>query len=84
MKTQELIHTIRVKQAPECAVESDKPVGNGKRMNARKTMDLYGSGACIQGLGTTYLYPANTGEVGHGLEVRKGVVWRWGERGSLF
>ena len=84
MKTQELIHTIRVKQAPECAAKPDKPLGNGKRMNTRKTMDLYGSGARTQGLGTTYLYSANTGEVGHRLEVRKGVVWRWGERGSLF
>ena len=74
MKTQELIHATRIKQAPKHAAELDKPVGNGKRMNARKTMDLYGSGACIQGLGTTYLYPANTGEVGHGSEVRKDVV----------
>ena len=74
MKTQELIHTIRVKQAPECAVESDKPVGNGKRMNARKTMDLYGSEARTQGSGTTYLYPTNTREVGHGSKVRKDVV----------
>ena len=43
-------------------------------MNAKKTMDLDGSEARTQGLGTTYLYPANTGEVGHGLEVRKDVV----------
>ena len=74
MKTQELIHSARVKQAPEHATESDKPVGNGKRVRARKAMDSYGSGAYIQGLGTTYLYQANTGEVGHGSEVRKGVV----------
>jgi len=46
MKTQELIHATRVKQAPECAAESDKPVGNGKRMNAKKAMDSYGSRAC--------------------------------------
>ena len=58
----------------EHAVESDKPVGNGKRMNARKAMDSYGSGARTQGSSTTYLYPANTGEVGHGLEVRESVV----------
>ena len=56
------------------AVESGKPVGNGKRMNTRKTMDSYRSGARIQGSSTTYLYPANTGEVGHGLEVRESVV----------
>ena len=74
MKTQELIHATRVKQALEHAIESDKPIGNGKRMKARKAMDSYGSGAYIQGLGTTYLYPANIGEVGHGSEVREGVV----------
>ena len=74
MKTQELIHATRVKQAPECAAESNKPVGNGKRMNDRKAMDSYGSGAGTQGSGTTYLYPANTREVDHGSVVREGVV----------
>ena len=74
MKTQELIHATRVKQAPEHAIESDKPIGNGKRVKAKKAMDSYGSGAYIQGSGTTYLYPANIGEVGHGSEVREGVV----------
>ena len=69
MKTQELIHATRVKQAPEHAIESDKPIGNGKRVKARKAMDSYGSGACTQGSGTTYLYPTNTMEVGHGSEV---------------
>ena len=47
-------------------------------------MDLYGSGAYTQGSGTTYLYPTNTGEGGHGSEVREGVVWRWGEGGAYF
>ena len=74
MKTQELIHATRVKQASECAEELDKLAGNGKRVSAKKAMDLYGSRTCTQGLSTTYLYPANTGEVGHGSEVRKGVV----------
>ena len=32
-----------------------------------------------QGPGTTNLYLANTGVVGHGSEVREGMVWRWGE-----
>ena len=32
-----------------------------------------------QGLSITNLYPANTGVVGHGSKVRKGVVWWWGE-----
>ena len=36
-------------------------------------MDSNGSGACTQGPGTTYLYPANTGEVGH-----KSRVWECG------
>ena len=74
MKTQELIHATRVKQAPGRAAESDNPVGNSKCMNARKVMDSYGSGVRIQGLSTTYLYPANTGKVGHGSELREGVV----------
>ena len=33
----------------------------------------------VQGPGTTNLYPANTGVVGHGSEVREGMVWQWGE-----
>ena len=74
MKTQELIHATRVKQAPEHAIESDKPIGNGKRVKARKAMDSYGSGAYIQGSGTTYLYPTNTEEVGHGPEIREGLI----------
>ena len=84
MKTQELIHATRIKQAPKHAAELEKPVGNGKRMNARKAMDSYGSRAHTQGSDTTYLYPANTGEVSHGLEVREGVVWQWGEGGAYF
>ena len=44
-------------------------------MNARKAIDSYGSGARIQGLGITYLYPANTKEVDHGLVVRESVIW---------
>ena len=84
MKTQELIHATRVKQAPEHAAESDKLVGNGKRMNARKAMDSYGSGARTQGSSTTYLYSANTREVDHRSKVRGCVVWRWGEGGAYF
>ena len=34
MKTQELIHIARVKQTPERVAESDKPVGNDKRVRA--------------------------------------------------
>ena len=37
-----------------------------------------------QDSGTTNLYPANTGAVGHGSEVRDGMVWWWREGGSLF
>ena len=33
----------------------------------------------VQSLGTTNLYLTNTRVVGHGLEVRGGMVWRWGE-----
>ena len=74
MKTQEVIHPTKVKQVPKRAADLDKPIGNGKHMNAIKVMDSHGRGACTQGLGTTYLYLANTGEVGHGSEVREGVV----------
>jgi len=35
-----------------------------------------------QGSGTTYLYPTNTGEMGHGSKVREGVVWQWEEGGA--
>ena len=38
----------------------------------------------MQGLGTTNMYSANTGVVGHGLEVREGMVWRWGEGKAYF
>ena len=69
MKAQRLINTIRVKRALELTAESDKPGGNGKCVRARKVTDSYGSGACTQGLSTTYLYSANTGKVGHGSEV---------------
>ena len=48
-------------------------------MNIRRVMDSYGNEAHTQGLSTTYLYPANIRKVGHGLEVREGVVWQWGE-----
>ena len=44
MKTKELIHATRVKQAPEHATESNKHVGNGKHMNTRRAMDSQGSG----------------------------------------
>jgi len=38
-------------------------------MKARKVMDSDGNRACTQGLGTTYLYPANIGRwVGQGYE----------------
>ena len=69
MKAQRLINAARVKRAPELTAESDKPGGNDKHVRARKAMDLYESGACTQGSGTTYLYPANIGEVDHGLEL---------------
>ena len=37
-----------------------------------------------QGLGTSHLYPANTGMVGHEPNVRDGMVWCGGEWESLF
>ena len=35
-----------------------------------------------QGLGTTNPYLTNTEMVGHGPEVKEGMVWRWGEGGA--
>ena len=58
--------------------------GNGKCVKTRKVVDLDRSGVWTQGLGITYLYLANIGEVDHRSEVWDGVVWRWGEGGSLF
>ena len=66
----------------KCTARPDRLTDNGKCMNDRQTMDLHGSGACIR-LKHTHLYLANTGMVGHGLEVREGMVWWWGEGGSL-
>ena len=37
-----------------------------------------------QGVGTTPLYLTNMGVVGHWSEIREGMVWWWGEGGSLF
>ena len=74
MKTQKLIHIVRVKKTPKRAAESDKPVDNGKGVRARKVMDSYESGARTQGSRAIYLYLANTREVGHGSKLREGVV----------
>ena len=38
----------------------------------------------VQSPGTTNLYPTNTKVVGHGLEVRRGIVWWWGEEKAYF
>ena len=37
-----------------------------------------------QNSSTTNFYPTNIGVVGHVSEVRKSMVWRWGEVESLF
>ena len=84
MKTQELIHTARVKQILECVARSNKLEGNGKHVRVRKAMDSYGNGACTQDSGTIYLYPTKTRDVGHVSTVREGVVLQWGEGGAYF
>ena len=48
MNNQLLIYATSVKQVVEHAARPDKPASNGKHMNARKAMDLYGSGACTR------------------------------------
>ena len=60
-----IIHAARVKQILERTTELNKPGGSGKRVKARKAMDLDGSGACTQDSSTIYMYSANTGEVDH-------------------
>ena len=50
-------------------------------MSSRQALDVHRSGAHARP-STTYLYLANTGEVGHRSKVRKGVVWWWGEGGE--
>ena len=40
-------------------------------------------GSCLNS-SITYLYPANTEEVGYRSKVKEGVVWRWGEEGAYF
>ena len=79
-----VFHAIRVRHLPKCIAESEKHGGNSKCVKARKVMNSDGSRIYTQGPSTTYLYPVNTWEVGHRSRVSKGVVWRWGERGSLF
>ena len=37
-----------------------------------------------QGLNTTNLYPTNTGVVGYGSEVKRGMVWWWEEGKAYF
>ena len=64
-----VFHTARVKHLPKRTTKSDKHDGNSKGVKARKVIDSNGNGACTQDLGTTYLYPANTWEVGHGSRV---------------
>ena len=58
-----VFHATKVKHLLERTVELDKHGGNSKGVKAKKVMDLDGSGAYTQDLGTTYLYLANTWEV---------------------
>ena len=64
-----VFHAIRVKHLPKHTTKSNKHGGNSKGMKARKVIDLDGNGAYTQGPSTTYLYPTNTWEVGHGSRV---------------
>ena len=45
---------------------------------------MYAEVEYAQSLDTTNLYLANTGMVGHGSEVREGMVWRWGKGKAYF
>ena len=91
MKTQELIQATRVKQAPKCVAELNKSVGNGKRMNAKKAMDSYGSGAHTRlrhhlPVSSQYKggWPWVRGKRGCGLAVGKRGSLFWSSRSSSF
>ena len=73
-KSPYVLHAARVKHPPECTVESNKHRGNRNGVKPKKGTDSDESGAYTKSLGTTYLYPTNTWEVGHGSRVSKGVV----------
>ena len=48
-KNEDLPTPQRVKNKQQkCAVRPDKPIGNGKCMNGKQTMDSYENGACIR------------------------------------
>ena len=56
-KSPYVFHAAKVKHLVERTAKPDKYEGNSKGVKARKVMDSNGSGAYIQGLSTTYLYP---------------------------
>jgi len=71
-KGQCVFHVARVKQIQKCTTESDKPRGNGKRVKAKKAMDLDRSGACTQSSGHHLPIPS---------QYRRGGPWIKGMRG---
>ena len=72
-----MVHAIRGQG--QTAEYTDKPLDHSKRMSSRQaswhTLEVENA----QGPGTTNLYLANTRVVSYKLEVRKGMVWWWGE-----
>ena len=61
---------------------TDKPPNLGNRISSRQLW-TYTEVEHTQSLDTISLFPANIVVVDHGLEVRKGMVWWWGEGKKL-
>ena len=82
-KTLHFLYATRDKHQPEYTAESNKYGGSRNGVKDRKKQFRW-TGVYTKDQGTTYLYLANTWEVGHGSMYSEGVVWWWGEREGLF
>ena len=72
-----MVHAIRGQG--QTAEYTDEPLDHSKRRSSRQASWHTLEVEHAQGPGTTNLYLANTRVVGYKLEVRKGMVWWWGE-----
>ena len=72
-----MVHAIKGKG--QTVEYIDEPLDHSKCMSNRQASRHTLEVEHAQGPGTTNLYLANTRVVGYGSEVRKGMVWWWGE-----
>ena len=63
---------------------TDKPPDHDKRMSSRQALDIHGIEVRARPKYHQSMYLANAGVVGPWLEVREGMVWRWGEGKTYF